>query len=110
MSGSPRPLVEALGGDTGDILRRYETLLLHERVIVLRGVIFPFWRRTVRLRGIEHVHAGLAAGNGVMLWINPCLRSSLSVKQALFDAGYPLAHLTRPGHGFSSQPIRSAAS
>ncbi|MEO8540326.1 MAG: hypothetical protein ABI577_11340 [bacterium] len=75
--------------------------MLYERAMVLRGLVAPRWRRRLRMSGFEHVKAGIEAGKGVILWTQPCLGSNLCVKQALHDSGYPLAHLTRPSHGFS---------
>ena len=101
----PPEVLRANGNDAARVLREFETRMLYERVLTLRGALFPFWRRRVRLTGTEHVRAGLEAGHGVILWVQPCLASTVAVKVALFEAGYPLAHLTRPGHGFSSRPF-----
>ncbi|MBI5949472.1 MAG: hypothetical protein HY875_15135 [Chloroflexi bacterium] len=102
----PRPILAGLArGNPGAALRLSETRMLHQRLLVLGGALFPRWRRRVSVRGIEHVRAGLDAGRGVILWVHPCLGSSVSVKQALFEAGLPLAHLTRPAHGFSRFPF-----
>ena len=79
--------------------------MLYERVLVLRGALLPWWTQTIRLNGIEHVHAALEAGHGAILWVHQCLGSNVSVKQALFEAGLPLAHLSRPSHGFSRFPF-----
>ena len=79
--------------------------MLYERVLVLRGALLPWWTQAIRLNGIEHVHAALEAGQGAILWVHPCLGSSVSVKQALFEAGLPLAHLSRPSHSFSPFPF-----
>ncbi len=73
-------------------------MMLYERVLVLRGALLPWWTGTIRLNGIEHVHAALEAGHGAILWVHECLGSNVSVKQALFEAGLPLAHLSRPSH------------
>lgn len=101
----PPAVLIANGNNPTRVLRDSEARMLNERALVLRGALFPFWRRRVRLAGIEHVRAGLAAGHGVILWTQPCLGSTVAVKVALFGAGFPLAHLTRPGHGFSSHPF-----
>lgn len=100
----PPPLAVALAPG-GDPLRQSEAFMLYERVMVLRGALFPCWRRRTATRGLEHVRSGLAAGRGVILWVQPCLASSVAVKQALWAAGLPLAHLTRPAHGFSPFPF-----
>src|SRR6185436_8614406 len=38
-------------------------------------------------------------------WVHMCTASNVSVKQALWEAGYPLAHLSRPSHPFSTRPF-----
>lgn len=78
---------------------------MRERILVLRAIAFPWWRRRVRLAGLRHVRAALADGRGVILWIHHCSESNVAVKQALWQAGLPLAHLSRPGHPASSQPL-----
>lgn len=79
--------------------------MLYERALVLRGVFFARWHRPLLVEGLEHVHEGLHLGSGVILWVFPCVGHSVGVKQAVFQAGIPLAHLTRPGHGFSGSPF-----
>jgi lauroyl/myristoyl acyltransferase len=79
--------------------------MLRERALVLRAALFPGWKQSVRVAGVEHVRSGVAAGRGVILWVQPCLGSTILVKQALYEAGFPLAHLTRPGHGLSPHPF-----
>lgn len=79
--------------------------MLHQRALVLRAALFPSWKQSVRLTGAEHVRAGVAAGRGVILWVQPCVGSTILVKQALYEAGFPLAHLTRPSHGLSPYPF-----
>ena len=37
--------------------------------------------------------------------VHPCVSSNVGVKQALAEAGYPLVHLSRPGHGFSASRL-----
>ncbi len=101
----PATLAAAAAMDQPAFARRLETLILYERVLVLRGVVFGGWHRKLIVEGLEHVHEGLAAGSGVILWVFPCVGNSVAAKQAIFQAGIPLAHLSRPGHGFSSSPF-----
>jgi lauroyl/myristoyl acyltransferase len=82
-----------------------EAKMLQERVLALRGALFPRWTRPLRVTGVEHVRAALHAHHGAILWVQPCAHSSIAVKQALWQAGLPLAHLTRPAHGFSPRPF-----
>ena len=86
-------------------LRRFETLTLYDRVLTLRAILAPRWRRRVELDGFVHVKRALAEGSGAILWVHPCISSNVAVKQAFAEAGYPLVHLTRPGHGFSSSAL-----
>lgn len=87
------------------IARASEADSMQERIRLLRGAVFPWWRRRLRLIGLGHVRAGLEGGNGVILWVQRCTQSNVAVKQALWQAGYPLAHLSRPGHPFSGRPF-----
>lgn len=97
----PQPIAESFHGRPMAALRQSETMMLYQRMLVLRGAIFPWWKQRVAVAGLANVQAALAGGHGVILWVQPCLGSSVFVKQALFEAGLPLAHLTRPSHGFS---------
>lgn len=85
--------------------RTVESYMLSERVMALRGALFPRWNRKVELAGLEHLETALSAGHGAILWVQPCIASTLAVKQALYEAGFPLAHLSRPAHGFSPHPF-----
>jgi len=84
---------------------RCEVETVRERIRVLRGIVFPWWRRRLRISGYTSVRAGLAHGRGVILWTHACAESHIAVKQAMFQAGQPLAHLSRPGHPFSNFPF-----
>ncbi|MGE3572607.1 MAG: hypothetical protein AB7J35_00970 [Dehalococcoidia bacterium] len=85
--------------------RATESYMLFERVMALRGIFIPRWKRKVELAGLEHVEAAVSAGHGAILWVQPCIASTLAVKQALYEAGFPLSHLSRPAHGFSPHPF-----
>ncbi|HET7737855.1 MAG TPA: hypothetical protein VFK32_04705 [Tepidiformaceae bacterium] len=101
----PPALTRAFDGSVGRTLRSSETYLLYDRVLVLRGVLFPWRRRRLRVLGLTHLNQALDAGHGAILWVQPCVSSSICVKQAIEEAGHPLAHLTRPSHGFSGSPF-----
>jgi lauroyl/myristoyl acyltransferase len=60
----------------------------------------------LELSGREHLDAALAAGHGAVLWVMS-LSGSRIPKAALWQAGIPLVHLTRPEHGAPS-PSRLA--
>lgn len=86
-------------------LRQFEGLTLYDRVLALRAIFAPCWRRRVELEGIAHLERALAEGRGAVLWVHPCVSSNVGVKQALAEAGYPLVHLSRPSHGFSASRL-----
>ena len=88
-----------------EVVRGVEILVMRERILLMRAIVFPWWKRRVRLAGLAHVRAALEAGDGAILWVHQCVASNVAVKQAMFMAGYPLAHLSRPGHPFSSRPF-----
>lgn len=73
----------------------------HARLQVLRSRAMPAWRPRTALRGRQHLDAALAAGSGAVLWVAPFVYASLIGKMALHDAGYDVAHLSGPRHGFS---------
>lgn len=56
----------------------------------------------VRIIGTDIAHDGLAAGNGLILWIARFVFSSIVTKIALHEAGFAVSHLSRPTHGFST--------
>ena len=87
------------------LIQRSESAATYEQILLLRGIVFPWWKRRLRVTGLRHLRDGLDAGNGVILWVHPCAASNVAVKQALFMAGYPLAHLSRPSHPFSARPF-----
>jgi lauroyl/myristoyl acyltransferase len=57
------------------------------------------WHPRLTLVGDEHLRAARTAGRGAILWIGPFLYSFLLTKKALKQAGYDIAHLSRPDHG-----------
>lgn len=63
------------------------------------------WRPTIRWDGRENLDAALARGSGVILWVSDFVYSSLVTKMAFDEAGFPVTHLSRPGHGFSYTPF-----
>jgi lauroyl/myristoyl acyltransferase len=53
------------------------------------------------LDGVEHLSRATAEGKGAVLWLADMSAATDVTQQALFSAGFPLAHMTRPEHGFS---------
>jgi hypothetical protein len=100
----PPELVSLAGLDAPEAARHVERLRRHEMVFSARAILLPWWRREVRLEGLEHLRLALAPG-GAILWVPQCVSSDIAVKQALFEAGYPLTQLSRPSHPFSRAPF-----
>jgi lauroyl/myristoyl acyltransferase len=58
------------------------------------------WKPDVLLRGEENLSDAMSNGQGVILWVNNFADSRLFAKMAIYRAGYPISHLSRPTHGF----------
>jgi len=74
-------------------------------VETLRGYLPWRSRPKVTLTGAEHIRAGLAAGNGAVLWVVQSTGSDLAAKIALHSAGFEVTHLSRPTHGYSGSRL-----
>lgn len=59
------------------------------------------WRAPLLLEGREHLDAALAEGRGAILWVAHFSFNALATKKAIHEAGFSVAHLSRPEHGFS---------
>lgn len=59
------------------------------------------WTPRVTLSGAEHLAAALKAGHGAILWVGHFAFNSNVTKIALAAHGQPVAHMSRPEHGFS---------
>jgi lauroyl/myristoyl acyltransferase len=66
------------------------------KVLSARG-----WAPRIHLEGEEHLKHALAKGNGAVLWVAHFCFNTQVTKMALKAAGYRVAHLSRPEHGFS---------
>jgi len=86
----PQALVEALAA------HRHET-----RLQLLRSRRLGRWQPHLDLIGREHLDRALSAGQGGILWILPGVFADLTTKMTLHSAGFAVAHLSRPTHGFS---------
>jgi len=60
------------------------------------------WTPAVRIAGVEHVLAALAAGRGAVLWVSHGFHGHLAAKIGLHRAGIDVVHLSTPAHGFSA--------
>jgi lauroyl/myristoyl acyltransferase len=74
----------------------------HEGMLqVLRGLLPGGWHPKIVLEGRDHLDAILARGKGAVLWMAHFAFAGTVVKMGLHGAGYRLAHVSRPEHGFS---------
>jgi lauroyl/myristoyl acyltransferase len=69
---------------------------------VLKCYRLDGWMPPVRIAGFEHVHAGLEAGRGVVLWVSHAFHGHLGSKVGFKKAGLQVVHLSTPAHGFSA--------
>src|SRR5688572_27730248 len=91
--------------DARRMLRSQQAAYFEQRLQVLASLPPRRWRPTIAIEGREHVDAALAAGKGVILWVNEFVGSDLVAKAAVQQAGYPVSHLTRPEHGYSKSRL-----
>jgi lauroyl/myristoyl acyltransferase len=59
----------------------------------------------VTLQGEEHLHRALERGHGAVLWMSGFSSAFLLAKLALWRRGYAVHHLSRPEHGFGTEPV-----
>ena len=61
------------------------------------------WRRDIEVdcRGLDHLNTALTGGRGAVLWIADFTEAPTATKIGFCRSGNPLAHLSRPEHGFS---------
>lgn len=69
---------------------------------VLKCYRFDGWLPAVRINGLEHVHAALAAERGAVLWVSHAFHGHLGAKIGFHRAGLRVVHLSTPAHGFSA--------
>jgi lauroyl/myristoyl acyltransferase len=62
------------------------------------------WRHEVPVRvdGLAHLRLALEAGAGAILWVGRFTWAPIITKMGLHRAGFPVTHLSRPGHGFGT--------
>ncbi len=63
------------------------------------------WRPAIELVGREHIDRALAAGRGAVLWIGRFVHAGLVAKMAWRRASLAVAHLSKPGHGYSDSVL-----
>lgn len=59
------------------------------------------WRPRVELVGLAHLVKALNKGNGAILFVGHFVHNGLAPKLGPYSANYPVAHLSRPEHGYS---------
>jgi len=90
------------GGRTPEaIVRALEAGRREHYLQILRAYRPGGWRPDLAIEGLEHLDAALAGGKGALLWVDHFVFNGLAPKQALFEAGRPFFHVSRPEHGFS---------
>jgi lauroyl/myristoyl acyltransferase len=77
------------------------TNLLLKHLQLLRSYRIGGWRPRIHLDGRENIEFALTAGKGIILWTSPFRFADLVVKIGMHEAGYPLTHLSAPGHPWS---------
>ncbi len=63
--------------------------------------VFHHDGRTVTMYGLEHLWRAHKRGKGVVIWMADMASASDAAQLGFCQAGFPLAHMTRPEHGFS---------
>lgn len=87
------------------IVRDSTAAIYEDRLQLLREYCPGGWMPEMELIGEEHLQAGLARGNGVILWISLLAFSDHITKKSLKNARYDVTHLSRPDHGFSDSKL-----
>lgn len=87
------------------IVRDSTAAVYEDRLQLLREYRPGGWQPEMELVGEEHLQAGLARGNGVILWVSYLAFSCHITKKALKNAQYDVTHLSRPDHGFSDSRL-----
>ena len=87
-----------VSGDWEALARDNMRMYVEEDLGRIRGLHRGGWRPEIELVGIDELESALALGNGAVLW-RMSFASSPIVKVALWDAGFPLVHLSSPLHG-----------
>lgn len=99
---------EALGADAVECPEaEAEDVLfcgLEDMLCILREYWPGGWQPKFQVRGLEHVAAALARGNGAVLWVAG-QRNRLGWKKALHQVGLSVAHLSSRAHGLSATPF-----
>ncbi|WP_374332679.1 hypothetical protein [Aestuariivirga sp.] len=60
------------------------------------------WRCNAVIDGADTLRKAQSRNNGVILWIAHFVYNGLPLKKALSEADFPVFHMSRPEHGFST--------
>ena len=75
-------------------------------LLTLRCLFYENRLPNIRIVGEEHLKAALAEGKGAIIWDSTFTQNTLTTKMGLYQAGYPMLHLSRPDHGLKSRFAR----
>lgn len=104
-------ILAGLQGESGNDDAAYMeclAMMFESRLQIVDQNLFGRRRLQIPVKGREHLDAALNAGRGAILWVCPTAFSDLAAKIALSQAGYDIAHLSRPEHGFSETRLGMA--
>ena len=73
--------------------------VIEQKIQYLREYRPGGWNPTISVSGIESVESALETGRGAILWIAPFFFNNLVVKKGLYQAGFPVSHLSAYNHG-----------
>ena len=94
--------------DAGEDALRVAAARSEHHLQILRE-FFWGWPAPLELQGAEHLADAAKYGRGAVLWVAHFSFNSLAAKKALHQAGFVVAHLSRPEHGFSTSRFGIAA-
>jgi lauroyl/myristoyl acyltransferase len=97
-----RILSEVAGQDNGHTFAlRHAASRSEHHLQILRTYRPGGWTPEIALEGREHLKQALEQGKGAVLWVAHFSFNALAAKMAVAKAGFDVAHLSRPEHGFS---------
>ena len=101
-----RFMAECLGPDQdwervarSNLLVRSHGFWARARAMHRRG-----WSATLEVEGLDHLETAIGAGKGAILWRMDFCGSHIP-KQALFERGHRLIHVSRPEHGMPRDDV-----
>jgi lauroyl/myristoyl acyltransferase len=83
------------------IARMADAGRIEHHMQVLKVVGLGGWHPAIELSGEQHLRNSLESGCGAILWVAHFCFNTQITKMALSQAGYRVAHVSRPEHGFS---------